>query len=139
MGVKFKKRKYDKMNKTIKALREAKMKVAQTNPELGNEINTMLNDVSPEGMNPNIETYAKPKYNVNPTNESSDGLVHSFSVEIKALKNGPIPDTQLMSKILQAIENHSTAQFAEGMEDDGNEFEVVSFKYERREDKKSAK
>ncbi len=127
------------MNKTIKALKEAKMKVAQTNPELGNEINTMLNEVGNGGMNPNIETYAKPRVNITPTNESSDGLVHSFSVEIKALKNGPIPDTQLMSKILQAIENHSTSQFAEGMEDGGNEFEVVSFKYERREDKKSTK
>jgi len=138
MGVKFKKRKYDKMNKTIKALKEAKMKVAQTNPELGNEINTMLNETN-DGMNPNIETYAKPRVNITPSNENSDGLVHSFSVEIKALKNGPIPDTQLMSKILQSIENHSTAQFADGMEDGGNEFEVVSFKYERREDKKNTK
>ena len=126
------------MNKTMKALKEAKMKVAQTNPELGNEINTMLNEVN-DGMSPNIETYAKPRINVNQSNESSDGLVHSFSVEIKTLKNGPIPDTQLMSKILQSIENHSTAQFAEGMEDGGNEFEVVSFKYERREDKKNTK
>ena len=126
------------MNKTMKALKEAKMKVAQTNPELGNEINTMLNEVN-DGMNPNIETYAKPRINVTQSNESSDGLVHSFSVEIKTLKNGPIPDTQLMSKILQSIENHSTAQYAEGMEDGGNEFEVVSFKYERREDKKNTK
>jgi len=138
MGVKFKKRKHDNMNKTMKALKEAKMKVAQTNPELGNEINTMLNEVN-DGMSPNIETYAKPRINVNQSNESSDGLVHSFSVEIKTLKNGPIPDTQLMSKILQSIENHSTAQYAEGMEDGGNEFEVVSFKYERREDKKNTK
>ena len=138
MGVKFKKRKHGKMNKTIKALKEAKMKVAQTNPELGNEINTMLNEVN-DGMNPNIETYAKPRVNVTQSNESSDGLVHSFSVEIKTLKNGPIPDTQLMSKILQSIENHSTAQYADGMEDGGNEFEVVSFKYERREDKKNTK
>lgn len=126
------------MNKTIKALKEAKMKVAQTNPELGNEINTMLNEVN-DGMNPNIETYAKPRVNVTQSNESSDGLVHSFSVEIKTLKNGPIPDTQLMSKILQSIENHSTSQYADGMEDGGNEFEVVSFKYERREDKKNTK
>jgi len=138
MGVKFKKRKHGKMNKTIKALKEAKMRVAQTNPELGNEINTMLNEVN-DGMNPNIETYAKPRVNVTQSNESSDGLVHSFSVEIKTLKNGPIPDTQLMSKILQSIENHSTAQYADGMEDGGNEFEVVSFKYERREDKKNTK
>ena len=138
MGVKFKKRKHGKMNKTIKALKEARMKVAQTNPELGNEINTMLNEVN-DGMNPNIETYAKPRVNVTQSNESSDGLVHSFSVEIKTLKNGPIPDTQLMSKILQSIENHSTAQYADGMEDGGNEFEVVSFKYERREDKKNTK
>jgi hypothetical protein len=129
---------FGKMNKTIKALKEAKMKVAQTNPELGNEINTMLNEVN-DGMNPNIETYAKPRVNVTQSNESSDGLVHSFSVEIKTLKNGPIPDTQLMSKILQSIENHSTAQYADGMEDGGNEFEVVSFKYERREDKKNTK
>ena len=138
MGVKFKKRKHGKMNKTIKALKEAKMKVAQTNPELGNEINTMLNEVN-DGMNPNIETYAKPRVNVTQSNESSDGLVHSFSVEIKTLKNGPIPDTQLVSKILQSIENHSTSQYADGMEDGGNEFEVVSFKYERREDKKNTK
>ena len=138
MGVKFKKRKHGKMNKTIKALKEAKMRVAQTNPELGNEINTMLNEVN-DGMNPNIETYAKPRVNVTQSNESSDGLVHSFSVEIKTLKNGPIPDTQLMSKILQSIENHSTSQYADGMEDGGNEFGVVSFKYERREDKKNTK
>mgnify|MGYP000388834809 FL=1 len=138
MGVKFKKRKHDNMNKTMKALKEAKMKVAQTNPELGNEINTMLNETN-DGMNPNIETYAKPRVNITPSNENSDGLVHSFSVEIKTLKNGPIPDTQLMSKILQSIENHSTAQYAEGMENGGNEFEVVSFKYERREDKKNTK
>jgi hypothetical protein len=39
-------------------------------------------------------------------------------VEIKAKHNGPIPDTQLMSKILQSIESHSDTakEFAAGNE-----------------------
>jgi hypothetical protein len=54
--------------------------------------------------------------------------------------DGPIPDTQLMSKILQAIEDQSnvsedmTSEYASGQE--MPKFEVVSFKYERRDDKK---
>jgi hypothetical protein len=66
--------------------------------------------------------------------------VHSFAVEIKAKHSGPIPDTQLMSKILQAVESHSdnVSEYASG-DEPGNSFEVVSFKYERRDDKKNAK
>ena len=87
-------------------------------------------------MNPNIQTYAKPRPSVSVVGD--DGTVHSFAVEIKAKHNGPIPDTQLMSKILQAVENHSDSakEFAAGDEPDSNSFEVVSFKYERRDDKK---
>ena len=125
---------YEKKIAKLEETEEAKTKCVTK----ASQINTMLNEVN-DGMNPNIETYAKPRVNVTQSNESSDGLVHSFSVEIKTLKNGPIPDTQLMSKILQSIENHSTSQYADGMEDGGNEFEVVSFKYERREDKKNTK
>ena len=87
--------------------------------------------------NPMIETYAKQKANVNVVEDS--GTVHSFSVEIKASKDGAIPDTQLMSKILQAVEDQNfssdenTSEFAQGKP---TKFEVVSFKYERRDDKK---
>jgi hypothetical protein len=41
-----------------------------------------------------------------------------------------------MSKILQAIESHNTSEYAYGDEEASNSFEVVSFKYERRDDKK---
>jgi hypothetical protein len=88
------------------------------------------------GMRPKIESFAKPRPSVSVVDE--DGTVHSFAVEIKAKHNGPIPDTQLMSKILQAVESHSdtTKEFAAGDESEANSFEVVSFKYERRDDKK---
>ena len=89
-------------------------------------------------MNPKIESFAKPRASVNVVNDS--GTIHSFAVEIKASKDGPIPDTQLMSKILEAIESQSnlgddmTSEYASGKE--MPKFEVVSFKYERRDDKK---
>lgn len=124
------------MEKIIEALRSAKNKVAQVNPMLGEDINNTLGTF--ESM-PKIETFAKPRVNV--IQSSEDGTVHSFAVEIKAKHNGPIPDTQLMSKILQAVESHSdsTSEFASGDAPEGNSFEVVSFKYERREDKKNGK
>ncbi len=124
------------MEKIIQALRSAKKKVAQVNPMLGQDINNTINSMD---AYPQIETFAKPKVNVVQT--SDDGTVHSFAVEIKAKHNGPIPDTQLMSKILQAVENHSdsTSDFATGDAPEGNSFEVVSSKYERREDKKNTK
>ena len=124
------------MEKIIEALRSAKNKVAQVNPMLGEDINNTLGTF--ESM-PKIETFAKPRVNV--MQSSEDGTVHSFAVEIKARHNGPIPDTQLMSKILQAVESHSdsTSEFASGDAPEGNSFEVVSFKYERREDKKNGK
>lgn len=88
--------------------------------------------INPLGENPKIESFAKPA-SVNIKDDS--GTVHSFAVEIKSSKNGPIPDTQLMSKILQAVEGSNTNEFSS----DGEEpvkFEVVSFKYERRDNKK---
>jgi hypothetical protein len=124
------------MEKIIQALRSAKNKVSQINPMLGEDINNALG--SYDSM-PKIETFAKPRVNV--MQSSDEGTVHSFAVEIKAKHNGPIPDTQLMSKILQAVESHSdsTSDFATGDAPEGNSFEVVSFKYERREDKKNSK
>lgn len=125
------------MEKIIQALRSAKNKVAQLNPMLGEDINNTLGSF--DSMPNKIETFAKPRVNV--MQSSDEGTVHSFAVEIKAKHNGPIPDTQLMSKILQAVESHSdsTSEFASGDEPEGNSFEVVSFKYERREDKKNGK
>jgi hypothetical protein len=96
-------------------------------PEM--QINPTINDL---GENPKIESFAKPA-SVNIKDEN--GTTHSFAVEIKSSKNGPIPDTQLMSKILQAVEGSNTNEFS----NDGEEsvkFEVVSFKYERRDNKK---
>jgi hypothetical protein len=45
-----------------------------------------------------------------------------------------------MSKILQSIESHSdnVSEYASG-DSPANSFEVVSFKYERRDDKKNSK
>jgi hypothetical protein len=136
------------MNRVIKVLDDIKTRVAQVNPELGSKINDAVFDLGANepmetenstidtGMNPNIQTFAKPRPSVSVVEE--DGTVHSFAVEIKAKHNGPIPDTQLMSKILQAVESHSDSakEFAAGDEPDSNSFEVVSFKYERRDDKK---
>ena len=98
-------------------------------------INEMVRDLD---LNPNISSFAKPK----PTVEiqAGDGTIHSFAVEIKSSHNGPIPDTQLMSRILQAIEGKETSEFSnvnEFASGDSPSFEVVSFKYERREDKKN--
>ena len=124
------------MEKIIQALRSAKKKIAQANPMLGEDINNTLRSMDSP---PQIESFAKPRLNV--VQNTEDGTVHSFAVEIKARHNGPIPDTQLMSKILQAVESHSdsTSEFASGDAQEGNSFEVVSFKYERREDKKNGK
>jgi hypothetical protein len=102
------------------------------NPEFDKTFSETVNDM--QGMNPKIQPFAKPKFNVNTVDDS--GTLHSFAVEIKAKKDGPIPDTQLMSKILQAIESHNTSEYAYGDEEASNSFEVVSFKYERRDDKK---
>jgi len=118
-------------------------KIAQANPDLANNIDQMVNDydINPMVHTPTstkIESFAKPKASVSVVNDS--GTIHSFAVEIKASKDGPIPDTQLMSKILEAIEtqsnvdNEMTSDFASGNE--MPKFEVVSFKYERRDDKK---
>jgi hypothetical protein len=88
--------------------------------------------VNPLGESPKIESFAKP---ASVTVKDDNGTVHSFAVEIKSSKNGPIPDTQLMSKILQAVEGSNSNEFSS----DGEEpvkFEVVSFKYERRDNKK---
>ncbi len=97
-----------------------------------------VNDMTyvPE-QNPNIEQFAKPRAKV--TLKDDEGTVHSFAVEIKSNQDGPIPDTQLMSKILQAIESHGNSSNEISEMASGSEplkFEVVSFKYERREDKK---
>jgi len=123
------------MNQLAQKLMAIRNKVAQTNPEIDDNINSMVNNM--DTGNPMIETYAKQKANVNVVEDS--GTVHSFSVEIKASKDGAIPDTQLMSKILQAVEDQNfssdenTSEFAQGKP---TRFEVVSFKYERRDDKK---
>ena len=135
------------MNRVIKVLDDIKTRVAQVNPELGDKINNAVFDMGEsdslmnEGsidrdVSPKIESFARPRPNVSVVGD--DGTVHSFAVEIKAKHNGPIPDTQLMSKILQAIEDHSgnTKDFASGDAPESNSFEVVSFKYERRDDKK---
>ena len=142
------------MNKVIRVLDEIKTRVAQVNPDLGDKINDAVFDMASEEPrqegdtsmpsfdaptnigHPKIESFAKPRPNVSVV--SDDGTVHSFAVEIKAKHNGPIPDTQLMSKILQAIENHSDTakEFSAGDSPESNSFEVVSFKYERRDDKK---
>jgi hypothetical protein len=149
MGVKKEKTKRIlKMNKVIKVLDDIKTRVAQVNPELSNKINNAVYDMGDAnlmetedssidlGNNPKIESYARPRPNVSVV--SDDGTVHSFAVEIKAMNNGPIPDTQLMSKILQAVENHSDSakEYSAGDAPESNSFEVVSFKYERRDDKK---
>jgi hypothetical protein len=136
------------MNRVIKVLDDIKTRVAQVNPELGNKINDAVfdlgdavpmeteNSVIDTGTKPKIESFARPRPNVSVVGD--DGTVHSFAVEIKTKHNGPIPDTQLMSKILQSIENHSDTakEFASGDDSESNSFEVVSFKYERRDDKK---
>lgn len=149
MGVKKQKEYEDKnMNRVIKVLDDIKTRVAQVNPELGSKINDAVFDMGSNspmetedstidtGISPKIESFARPRPNVSVVGD--DGTVHSFAVEIKAKHNGPIPDTQLMSKILQSIESHSdtTKEYAAGDDAESNSFEVVSFKYERRDDKK---
>ena len=131
------------MNKLAETLLEVRKRVAQANPEIAESIDNSLSDLDTNpmvstNMNPQIETFAKPKASVSLVDDN--GTIHSFSVEIKASKNGPIPDTQLMSKILQAIETQSdngdTNEMSSG---ESTKFEVVSFKYERRDDKKNTK
>ena len=126
------------MNRVIRVLDDIKTKVAQVNPELGNKINDAVFDMGlnepteteestiDNGMNPNIQTFAKPRPSVSVVGD--DGTVHSFAVEIKAKHNGPIPDTQLMSKILQAVESHSDSakEFAAGNEEESNSFEETN-------------
>ena len=106
--------------------------VKNKNQRIAQEIHETVNQM---GLNPNIETFAKPVSKV--TLKDDEGTIHSFAVEIKSNQDGPIPDTQLMSKILQAIESHNTpenvGEYAAG---EMPTFEVVSFKYERREEKR---
>lgn len=97
-------------------------------PEFEHKVSEPINT---NDSSPLIESYAKP---ASVTVKDDSGTVHSFAVEVKSSKNGPIPDTQLMSKILQAIEGSNTKDFADGQEP--TSFEVVSFKYERRDGKK---
>lgn len=131
------------MNKLAETLLNVRRRIAQANPEIAESIDNSLNDLSTNPMvdttmNPQIETFAKPKTSVSLVEDN--GTIHSFSVEIKASKNGPIPDTQLMSKILQAIENQSdNGETNEMSTGESTKFEVVSFKYERRDDKKNTK
>lgn len=98
-------------------------------------VNQTINDM---GLSNQIESFAKPNSEI--TVKDDSGTVHSFAVEVKSSKNGPIPDTQLMSRILQAIENNNSSEFKNvnqyASEADMPKFEVVSFKYERRDDKK---
>jgi hypothetical protein len=98
-------------------------------------VNQTINDM---GLSNQIESFAKPNSEIVVKDDS--GTVHSFAVEVKSSKNGPIPDTQLMSRILQAIENNNSSEFKNvnqyASEADMPKFEVVSFKYERRDDKK---
>ena len=119
---------------TIKdTLNKMKTRVAQLDPTLGSEVSDMVNYMD---QNPSIETFAKPKSRV--TQIEDNGTIHSFVVEIKSNQDGPIPDTQLMSKILQAIESHNTParEMNEMSTVEPQKFEVVSFKYERREEKR---
>lgn len=126
-----------KMDRLINTLKKASTRIAQVNPDLSADINYAVNDLSiPKEPSTMIESYAKPTSKISV--RDNGGIIHSFSVEIKSDKNGSIPDTELMSKILQAIEGRSNAEF-----DNTNEFasgspqkfEVVSFKYERKEER----
>lgn len=113
-------------------LLEVEKIVKNKNQRIAQEINETVHQM---GLNPNIETFAKPTSRV--TVKDDEGTIHSFAVEIKSNQDGPIPDTQLMSKILQAIESHNTpdnvGEYAAG---EMPTFEVVSFKYERRDEKR---
>jgi hypothetical protein len=97
-------------------------------PEFENKVSETVNI---DDASPLIESYAKP---ASVTVKDDSGTIHSFAVEVKSSKNGPIPDTQLMSKILQSIEGSNTKDFADGQEP--TSFEVISFKYERKDGKK---
>ena len=120
------------MSDILETMKKVQSKVASSNSRLAQEINETIRDVQ---TNPMIASFAKPVANVT---LKEDGTIHSFAVEIKSNQDGPIPDTQLMSKILQAIESHNNVSDGT-MEMSAKErpvFEVVSFKYERREDNK---
>ena len=129
------------MEKIKTALFNAKTKLAQMAPEmqsmapeLDSDINLAINDLN-QGP-PQIETFAKPESKI--SLKDSNGVIHSFAVEIKSSKNGSIPDTELMSKILQAIEGRTTSEMSNVSEYGNGEpqrFEVVSFKYERKDEK----
>lgn len=121
------------MQELRNSLVEVSRRLAQTDPGIEDNVNNMVNYMD---NNPKIETFAKPKANVSLVEDN--GTIHSFAVEIKSNQDGPIPDTQLMSKILQAIESHNGVSGDVSEMASGNvpSFEVVSFKYERREDKK---
>ena len=123
------------MNKLSKVQYNSKRRLAQVDPGFYPDINLAVNDMSND-PSPMIAPYAKPKANV--TVKDSGGVIHSFAVEIKSSKNGSIPDTELMSKILQAIEGRSDegiSNISEMSNEEPQRFEVVSFKYERKDDK----
>lgn len=120
------------MDKLERTLREISKKVANYDPALETKINETVNTMT----NPKIESFVKPQAQVNLVD---DGTIHSFLVEIKSSKNGPIPDTKLMSRIIEAVESGESSEFSNVNELSGaerNKFEVVSFKYERKDDKK---
>lgn len=120
------------MDKLERKLREISKKVANYDPALESKINETVNTMT----NPKIESFVKPQANVNVI---GDGTIHSFMVEIKSSKNGPIPDTKLMSRIIEAVESGETSEFSnvnQLTDSDSNKFEVISFKYERKDDKK---
>ena len=120
------------MSNLIEKLKEIESRVAPSNMKLANEINQTLHEID---TNPMIEQFARPTAQVH---LKDNGTIHSFAVEIKSNQDGPIPDTQLMSKILQAIESHNGVgdETMEMSTQESPKFEVVSFKYERREDNK---
>lgn len=130
------------MEKIKTALYNAKARLAQMTPEiapdmtsgLSNDINLAIKDLNQGPAQ--IESFAKPEARV--LQKDSGGVVHSFAVEIKSTKNGSIPDTELMSKILEAIEGRTTSEMSNVSEystEEPQRFEVVSFKYERKDEK----
>ena len=121
------------MSEMISKLKVVKSMIGEKNSRIAQQVDEMIHSVN---HNPMIEQFARPSTNVRL--KEDNGTVHSFAVEIKSNQDGPIPDTQLMSKILQAIESHNGANedTLEMASSDVPKFEVVSFKYERREDNK---
>lgn len=121
------------MSEMVNKLKEVKNMLGEKNSRIAQQVNEMMHNID---HNPMIEQFARPTSNVRL--KEDNGTVHSFAVEIRSNQDGPIPDTQLMSKILQAIESHNGAngETLEMASTDVPKFEVVSFKYERREDNK---